>query len=546
MRKCFVALSTLFLLFLFACKSNNNNNNETQQQSTEDENEQVEIDKSITPANAFNNLFLDSSKINDFLAKHPEYNNFAKQYQNFYKVRNYEYAWFDTSGVGEQATNFVSLVNSTIADQNDSSLYNKKMMTLYNKFITDSNAVEDRQTMLQTEMYLTGQFLQYVAKVYKGKDISAEDLNWFIPRKKVVFAKAVDSTVANKGEDEDRIFPRNKQYKKLQAAITQYYNIRNKVGWDSIPAPSKGYKPGDSSAAITLIKQRLQLLGDMSQGDTTHQYNAALKTAVQSFQDRLGLKTDGILTAATMHELNYPIEGRIKQLLINLERDRWMPAETDSSYIMVNIPEYKLHLYENGKQQFGMNVIVGKEGTGTVIFTGKLKYIVFSPYWNVPQSIVEKEIVPGMDNDPNYLADHHMEITGQDNGLPVVRQLPGDDNSLGHVKFLFPNSYDIYLHDTNAKYLFNMNKRAYSHGCIRLADAEKMANYILRNEKDWDSVKIHEAMDSQEEKWVKLKNQEPVLITYLTTWVDENGRLNTRDDIYGHDASAMSRLFNGF
>ncbi len=141
-----------------------------------------------------------------------------------------------------------------------------------------------------------------------------------------------------------------------------------------------------------------------------------------------------------------------------------MAAENDSNYIMVNIPEYKLYVYDSGKLQFDMNVIVGKEGTGTVIFTGNLKYIVFSPYWNVPESIVKNEIVPGMQRNSNYLASHNMEITGTRGDLPVVRQLPGRDNSLGNVKFLFPNSYDIYLHDTPNRNLFSATNRNFSHG----------------------------------------------------------------------------------
>jgi len=531
MRKSLVAVSTLLLLFLFAC------NNQSQQKK------EVAIDKSITPANAFNNLFLDSNKINNFLANDSGYSSFAEQYNNFYKGRNFEYAWFDKSGLSEQAMNFVSLLSSTIADLNDSSLYNKKMMNLYNKFVTDTNAVRDRKTMLQTELSLTGQFFKYVAKVYSGSDLNAEDLGWFIPRKKVNFTKVLDSTIANKGEDIDKILPRNRQYTKLQAALTQYYNIRNKATWDSIAAPAKGYKPGDSAVAIMQIKQRLQLLGDMPQADTTHRFNDDLKAAVQSYQARMGLPVTGTINKATMQELNYPIEGRIRQLLINLERDRWMPAETDSSYILVNIPEYRLHVYEKGKQQFGMNVIVGKEGTGTVIFSGKIKYVVFSPYWNVPQSIVEKEIVPGMSQNPDYLASHHMEITGNNNGLPVVRQLPGNDNSLGLVKFLFPNSYDIYLHDTPNHDLFSRNNRSFSHGCIRVQYPDSLAQYLLRNKPEWTPETIDSAMHLQEEKWVTLDNPVRVYIGYFTAWIDDAGKLNFRKDIYGHDEKMASKLF---
>ena len=216
MRKSLAVVLPLFLLFLVAC------NNNTRQKK------EVAIDKSITPANAFNNLFLDSNKINDFLSAQPEYAAFAGQYQDFYKQRNYEYAWFDTSGIGEQAVNFVNLLSSTIADLNDSSLYSKKMMQLYNQFFTDSTSQRRRKVAAANRIIPYGAVFQYVAKVYNGSDIDAEELGWFIPRKKVDFAALLDSTIANKGKDEDRILPRNKQYQQLQTVLTQYYKIKRK------------------------------------------------------------------------------------------------------------------------------------------------------------------------------------------------------------------------------------------------------------------------------------------------------------------------------
>ncbi len=529
MNKFFLLLSTLFLLFLFACKNNK-------------QHQEISIDNSINQATAFNNLFLDSNKIKDFIAGHPEYSSYEQQYEDFYKRRNYEYAWFDTSGLGEQATNFVNLLSTTIGDLKDSSLYNKKMMQLYNQFFTDSTA-HDEKSPLQTELYLTGQFFMYIAKVYNGSDVDAEELGWFIPRKKVDFSAMLDSVIAAKGKDEDKYLPLNKQYKQLQAALSQYYNIQQKGAWDSIAEPAKSYKTGDSSAPVAQIKQRLQLLGDLPQGDTTAKFDTTTKAAVKSFQRRMGLTVTGIITPGVMKELNYPIQERIKQILINLERDRWMPAESDSNYIMVNIPEYKLYVYDSGKLQFDMNVIVGKEGTGTVIFTGNLKYIVFSPFWNIPESIVKKEIVPGIARNASYIANHNMEITGHNNGLPVVRQKPGGDNSLGNVKFLFPNNYDIYLHDTPNRDLFTATNRSFSHGCIRIQYPAKMAQYLLRRDTTWTTAKIDSCMHLADEKWVTIDKPVRVFIGYFTTWVDSKGKLNFRKDIYGHDEKMSDKLF---
>ena len=257
----------------------------------------------------------------------------------------------------------------------------------------------------------------------------------------------------------------------------------------------------------------------------------------------MGLDMDGVIGPKFMDELNIPIKSRIQQILVNLERVRWLPPENDSVYILVNIPEYRLHVYEHGKYKFGMNVIVGTAANSTVIFTGALKYIVFSPYWNVPVSIVQKEILPGIQKDPNYIARHNMEITGYSNGLPVVRQKPGTDNALGLVKFLFPNSYDIYLHDTPNHDLFNQSSRSFSHGCIRIAQPTRMAEYLLRYDTSWNPVKIDSAMHQPKEHWVTLKQTVPVFIVYFTAWVDREGRLNFRKDIYGHDAKLAAKLF---
>jgi murein L,D-transpeptidase YcbB/YkuD len=225
---------------------------------------------------------------------------------------------------------------------------------------------------------------------------------------------------------------------------------------------------------------------------------------------------------------------------------RWMPIEPDGRLIIVNIPEFALHLYENKKKVWDMNVVVGKEGHNTTMFSGDLNQIVFSPYWNVPQSIVQKEILPKLASNPGYLASQNMEQVGTDeDGVPKIRQLPGPGNSLGRVKFLFPNSFNIYFHDTNAKSLFEKDKRAFSHGCIRLAEPEKMAQYLLRDQPEWTTERIEEAMNSGSEKYVKLKNPVPVIITYYTAWVDDNGQLNFRDDIYSHDETLGSKMFIG-
>ncbi len=286
------------------------------------------------------------------------------------------------------------------------------------------------------------------------------------------------------------------------------------------------------------------MTGDLPGADTSQVFNDSLVMAVKNFQLRHGYTPDGIVGATMLKEMNVPAKKRLQQLLINMERMRWMPNEpTSDNLIVVNIPEYVLHMYEGKKKVWDMNVVVGKEGHNTTMFTGDLNQVVFSPHWNVPESIVEKEILPKMASNPGYLESQNMEIVKDDGSLPTIRQKPGGDNALGQVKFLFPNSFDIYFHDTPSKSLFSKDKRAYSHGCIRLSDPTKMAEYLLRNQPEWTSERIFSAMNAEEEKFVKVKKPVPVFITYYTAWVDDNGLLNFRDDIYGHDEKLIKKMF---
>ena len=285
------------------------------------------------------------------------------------------------------------------------------------------------------------------------------------------------------------------------------------------------------------------LTGDLQINDTSSVFNDTLEIALQSFQQRHGLTPSGQLGPETIKELNIPVDTRIRQILINMDRMRWMPSQPDGNLILVNIPEFELHVMEGKKKAFDMKIVVGKEGHNTMMFTKTLTQIVFSPYWNVPQNIVRNEILKEIDKNPNYLQKEEMEVIGEEDGIPEIRQKPGSKNALGKVKFLFPNSYNIYFHDTPQKSLFTKDKRAFSHGCIRIAEPEKMARYLLRNDPDWDETRIREAMDSGKEKWVKLKDPVAVFITYFTAWVDEQGRLNFREDIYDHDLEMSKKMF---
>ena len=277
--------------------------------------------------------------------------------------------------------------------------------------------------------------------------------------------------------------------------------------------------------------------------------------AIKVFQEHHAIPATGVMDAATKAAIKVPIEDRIHQVVVNLERWRWMPDDLGARHFIVNIPYFHLIARENGKAVNDIRVVVGKQGHETPIFSGNMETVVFSPYWNIPDSIVEGETAPAMAKDPKYLARNNMEILRvSDSGgsSPVdpkdvnwddpqelkqlaFRQKPGPNNALGHVKFLFPNEFNVYLHDTPADQLFERPGRAFSHGCVRVEEPEALAKYVLRDDPAWTEAEILAAMNAGEEKHVKLKSPIPVHIVYFTAWVDDNGGLHFQPDIYGYD-----------
>ena len=269
-------------------------------------------------------------------------------------------------------------------------------------------------------------------------------------------------------------------------------------------------------------------------------YDVPLKDAVLNYKTRNGFAPDAIIIPKHIAAMNIPVATRIRTLMVNMERCRWIPSTITKAkeFIVINIPSYRLTYFKNNTPALVSNVVVGKAMNQTVIFSGMMQYIVFSPYWNVPRSIIKKEIAPAMAKNKNYLAQHNMEWNGG-----TIRQKPGPKNSLGLVKFLFPNSNAIYLHDTPSKSLFDEEKRAFSHGCIRVAKPVELANLILKDDSNWTPEKIAAAMNSGTESWYTLKNKIPVYIGYFTAWVDGEGAVHFYEDVYGRDERLALLIF---
>jgi murein L,D-transpeptidase YcbB/YkuD len=496
---------------------------------------------SINKSNAYNDLFLDSMAVEKFITAQTLNDTVANAMRSFYNARNYQFTWFASNGLTEQALGFRSLYDySKDTSESNKALENKLDAIM----VEDSlNVSATDPSFVKAELQLTERFINYFIRTYQDDNIRTRQIEQFIPIQKKEVLQLADSVLANKNKDTKNYEAANDAYRLMKEKLQQYREIAGKGGWDTIPAVSKKLKLGDNAPAIPYIKKRMTITGELKTSDSSQLYNEPLENAIKTFQQHHGFTPDGIITPALITEMNVPALARVEQLLINMERMRWMPDQPEGKLILVNIPEFMLHVQEGKNQTFEMEVIVGKEGHNTTLFSGKLNQIVFSPNWNVPASIVRKEILPAMNRNKNYLQQHNMEIKGERNGLPVIRQLPGKKNSLGKVKFLFPNSYNIYFHDTPAKSLFNHDNRAYSHGCIRLADPVKMATWLLENSPEWTPEKIDEAMNQTKEKYVKVKDPVPVMITYYTAWVDHDGALQFRKDIYGHDSRLAAKMF---
>ena len=508
------------------------------------ETKKVVRDISITPKNAVTGLYIDSLELEKYITGKQLEDSSANRLRNFYNSRNFQFAWLAEAGLAEQAKVFYELDKNYIATSGDSTNTDVQLQKKLAELIAKDTVIHAvSPALVNLELELTQHFFNFVNYAYAGK-VDPAALQWYIPRKKVNAVALLDSLVAKKGKSLEEWEPVNQYYKTLNKELLRWYEIKQRGKWEQISAGlKKKFKEGDSGLVVAQLKQRLVDFGALAPGDSTTIYNKEVTVAVKKAQKQFGLAQTGIASQALITALNVPVEKRIEQLLINLERMRWTPLTPESKVILVNIPEYKLHVFEGRKEVLSMGIVVGKEANKTVIFSNELKNIVFSPYWNIPPSIVRAEILPVLSRNPNYLAQKNMEKYGMSGGLPMIRQKPGNSNSLGRVKFLFPNSYNIYLHDTPSKSLFAEDKRAFSHGCIRLSQPKKLAEYLLEDRTDWTPEKITKAMLSPKEIWVTVKKPVPVFITYFTSWVDKDGMINFRDDIYGHDQRMSKQLF---
>lgn len=358
--------------------------------------------------------------------------------------------------------------------------------------------------------------------------------------------------------------PRHPLYAELQRELARYRAISRSGGWPAVPAGRKLEK-GARGRDVAALKARLAAEGYIAGGgaEETGRFDAALGAAVRDYQRRNGLDVDGVVGRETLAALNVPATSRVRQILVNLERLRWLPRSLGERYLMVDIAGFRLVVFENDRPVLTMGVIVGRESRPTPIFSDRMNHVVFNPFWRVPRSIAIKDELPDIKKDPEFFETHAMEVfryelgggtvkidpatvdwsaVTENNFGYLLRQKPGAMNALGHVKFMFPNRHSVYLHDTPTQNLFRRSKRTFSSGCVRVARPIDLGEYLMMENPGWDRERFVAAIAAGKTRTIHLKRRLPIHLVYLTAWAEAGKPVEFRRDIYQSDPPLVSAL----
>lgn len=383
----------------------------------------------------------------------------------------------------------------------------------------------------ELDLLLTDAFLLLASHLVAGRVDPATIIPTWCLTPRSIDVAALLETALDSGDIEatlDRVTSTHEGYRQLRAALARHRQFAERGGWAAID-PGPPLRKSGSGRRVDQLVTRLQWT-DLPAGRHSD-FDSAVEEAVRRFQRRHGLASDGIVGPRTTSELNVPADERVRQIILNLERWRWLPADLGVRHALVNIPEFQLRVRENGDDVLAMRIVVGVRYQRTPVFSGTITSIVFNPSWTVPESIARKELLPAERRHPGYLARRHIEVLP--NG--ALRQRPGPWNALGTVKFFLQNAYAVYLHDTPERDLFNEPLRAFSHGCIRLELPFALAGHLLRDDPQWTRERIERLVDSRRETTVVLRAPLPVHVLYWTAFVGDGGELNFRHDVYGRD-----------
>ena len=480
----------------------------------------------------------------------------------FYQRRGFSPAWSGDEGISPQAGSLIEEINRADQEGLRPDDYHRVNIVSLLKMIEKKQALGERvdpKTWVDLDLLLTDTFMLYSSHLLAGR-VNPETIhsNWVVANPNAdlinILQSALDSNqIVNVLRD---LRPIHDGYIGLKQFLRQYRNIANKE--DGSPMlPGTNLRRGDQGASVQRLRDRLVFLGDLehSNEEPIDLFDETTELAVIKCQKRHGLKSDGIVGPRTLDILNTPIQHRVRQIELNMERWRWIPRDLGNRYLIVNIADALLWVTENRQRIMEMRVIVGRPYRQTPVFSSKMIYMVINPYWNIPTSLVLKDILPKIQKNDNYIAQQGIKVFKDwSKGAPEIdpetvdwkkfkrqnftyklRQDPGLRNALGRIKFIFPNKFAVYLHDTPKRSDFKETHRNFSSGCIRTEKPVDLARYLLQDVHQWSRDKLLEIIETGETQVIELQRPITVHLQYWTAWVDEYGRLNFRDDIYDRD-----------
>jgi murein L,D-transpeptidase YcbB/YkuD len=502
----------------------------------------------------------------------PDFTPYKAEVAKLYEASGYSLLWVQNIRVRPQGLAVIALLQNADAkgldaEDYDGSRWQGRILKLA------QNPTEP--DLISFDTALTVSAMRYIRAIHCGRANPKEfKFELDMAGQQLPLAEFIQTQVLNASDpaaEIQKLEPPFLGYRKLLALLPVYEGYANRVEGEKFPTVTKTVRPGQPYAGVVHLGQFLQIIGDIPAGvqldPNATVYQGALVDGVKHYQDRHGETPSGNLDARTINELNTPPAVRIRQIKLTLERWRWLPHSFPQPPVVVNLPKYRVRaMNPDGTVAFYKNVIIGKAyGHKSPVFEKEIQYVVFRPYWDVTPSIQRSEIVPHIQKDPNYIAQHNFEVVtpqGEvvtDNQVSpevlegirslhlMVRQKPGDSNSLGLVKIIFPNPDNVYLHGTDAPELFTQDVRDFSHGCIRVQKPEDLVAWVLRNNPGWDLERVKTTMNGQKNNiQVNLATRIPVLIVYGTATVNEENQIRFFDDIYGYDAELDKALAAGY
>ena len=492
-------------------------------------------------------------------------NQSAKTLADFYCRRSWLPAWFHDGTLLSSVTKLLEIIGKADEEGLSPNDYHYDTITNLLYFSEEPSSPLMNEIIADLDILLTDAYQSYASHLLWGKSGYGKEFA-LAPAASDDELSLLFLEIPEESQLEETMtgfIPPHPEYAQLKQLLISYRQIETEGGWPAITG--KTLAKGNKGTRVASLKRRLYLTGELEQITPGHEdlFDTDLEKAVRLFQKTQNLKESGTANTETLKLMNIPVTKRIQQIRMDMERWRWMPRNLDR-YILVDIPDFSMKVVENGETVLQMKTIVGKTKNPTPIFSGNLSIVELNPTWNIPVSIIRNEIVPETKKDPSYITRQRIKIyrdwrskspeilpdsldwdTIDAQKFPYrLVQDSGPSNSLGRVKFLFPNIHDIYMHDTPSRYLFKRKDRAFSHGCIRLEHPVNLAEYLLKEGHKWNREQIQKKINTGQTTKITLDNPIPVYITYFLVGIDDSGYPSFRKDFYEYNVlleKAMNR-----